>query len=133
VVDERVTNEPSLGQLFVDLSNDLSHLVRQELALAKAEVTENIDRGRQGVILMAAGGIIAFAGVLVLLAAAVIVVGHLIDSYWLSALIVGAIVTIIGLVVLFSGKGKLDRMNLVPKKTINSLERDAQMAKEKLS
>jgi len=133
VVHDQPTSEPTLGELFVELSDDLSHLVRQELALAKNEIRENINRGRQGVVLIAAGGIFAFAGLLVLLAAAVVGLGAALDSYGLAALIVGAVVVVIGLMLLFSGKGKLDRVNLIPEKTIDSLERDAKMAKEKLS
>lgn len=133
VVPDQPTSEPTLGALFVELSDDLSHLVRQELALAKSEISENFNRGRQGVVLIAAGGLFAFAGVLVLLAAAVIGLGAAIDSYGLAALIVGAVVVVIGLMLYFSGKGKLDRVNLIPEKAIDSLERDAKMAKEKLS
>lgn len=133
VVDDMPSHEPSLGRLFVDLSDDLSRLVHQELALAKAEMLENLDHGRQGATLMATGGMVAFAGLLVLLAFAVIALGNAIDSYWLSALIIGALVIILGLMLFFSGKGKLDKMNLIPEKTINSIERDAKMAKEKLS
>ena len=133
VAREERMQEPTLGELFVELSDDFSHLVRQEMALAKAEMRENLDRGRQGATLMAAGGVIAYSGLLVILAAIVLIVGDLIDSYWLAALGVGAVVVVVGLLLLFSGKGKLDEMNLIPKKTINSIERDAKMAKEKLT
>ena len=126
-------HEPTLGELFMELSDDLSHLVRQELTLAKTEIRENVNRGRQGIVLMAVGGIFAFAGLLALVAAAVIVVAGAVDSYWLSAVIVGAVVVVIGLMLFYSGKGKLDNVNLIPDKTIDSLERDAKMAKEKLT
>lgn len=132
-LQDEMMHEPTLGELFIDLSNDLSHLVRQELTLAKTEIRENLDRGKQGVVLMAAGGIMAFAGLLVLLAAVVILVALAVNSYWLAALIVGVVVIVIGLILFYSGKGKLDNVNLIPEKAINAVERDAKMAKEKLS
>jgi predicted phage tail protein len=126
-------HEPTLGELFVELSDDFSHLVRQEMALARAEISENLNRGRQGATQMAIGGVLAYTGLLALIAAIVILVGNWIDSYWLSALLVGAIIVAVGVVMLLSGKGKLEKMNLVPKKTINSIERDAKTVKEKLT
>lgn len=133
IIRDDPSSEPTLGDLFVELSDDFSHLVRQEVALAKAEMSENLNRGKQGATQMAIGGVLAYTGLLAVIAALVILIGNWIDSYWLSALLVGAVIVIAGLVMLFSGKSKLEKMNLVPKKTINSIERDAKTVKEKLT
>jgi hypothetical protein len=60
-------------------------------------------------------------------------VGNLLENYWLSTLLVGLAVVVIGGVMAASGKSQLAHMNLTPRKTIQTLEADAHMVKEKLS
>jgi hypothetical protein len=84
---------------------------------------------------VAAGGAVLFAGFLVLLGAAVgalMVVLPPDTAPWLAPLIVGAIVTIAGAIALSSGKRKLAAENLKPTRTLDSLRRDAEVAKEHL-
>jgi membrane-bound ClpP family serine protease len=82
---------------------------------------------------MAAGGFLAYAGLILLLIAVSVLVGDLLNNYWLSTLLVGLAVVVIGWVMLNSGKSQLNRMNLTPQKTIDTLSADAQMVKEKLT
>src|SRR5690349_5088333 len=84
-------NEPSFGELMSRLTTQTGVLVRQELALAKAELRETgttlaHDSARVGTGLM-----IAWAGLLALTAALVVGLAQLLDNYWLAALIVGAV------------------------------------------
>lgn len=125
--------EPTLGDLFTGLTSDLSALVRQELELAKTEMQESAKQGAKGAAFMAIGGFLAYAGLILLLIALAILVGNLLDNYWLSTLLVGLTVVVIGGVMAASGKSQLTQMNLTPRKTIQTLEADAQMVKEKLS
>jgi len=55
------------------------------------------------------------------------------NNYWLSTAVVGLVTGIAGYIILNGGLKQLKEITLVPHKTINSLERDAAMAKEKLS
>jgi len=125
--------EPSLGTLVMGLTDDLTTLVRKEVDLAKAELQENLQEGAKAGGAVAAGGMVAYAGLLLILAAIAIALGDWWNNYWLSAAVVGLITGIIGWVMLNGGLNQLKQVSLVPHKTISSLESDAKMAKEKLS
>jgi len=125
--------EPSLGDLVMSLTDDFSTLVRKEVDLAKVELQENLKEGAQAGGKVAAGGMVAYAGLLFILAAVAIALGDWWENYWLAAAVVGLITAIIGWVVLNGGINQLKQVSLVPHKAMASLERDAKMAKEKLS
>lgn len=121
--------ERSLGELFAALASDTSTLVRQEVELAKTEMTQKVTRVGRDAGTIGAGGAVAYAGFLVLLAAATLGLGELMPL-WLSALIVGAVVVGIGYVVVQRGLQGLKRADLTPHETIQTLKEDTQWAKE---
>jgi hypothetical protein len=121
----------SLGELFSELTSDMSTLMRKELQLAQAEMTEKLSAATRSVVLMVAGGLIAYAGLLGLLAALVIGLGGLMP-YWLSALLVGLAVLIVGVVLVQSGRSSLAHLHVVPEKTVETLKENTEMVKEKL-
>lgn len=125
--------EPSLGDLVMGLTDDISILVRKEVDLAKAELQENIKEGAQAGGMVAAGGMLAYAGLLFILAAVAIALGQWWENYWLAAAVVGLVAGIIGWAILNGGMKQLKEVSLVPRKALASLERDAKMAKEKLT
>ena len=82
----------SLKQVLSDARTDASLLVRQEIALAKAELKEKaIGVAKQGA-LFGAAGLFAYAGLLVLISALILGVVALGMAAWLAALMVGALV-----------------------------------------
>jgi uncharacterized membrane protein YqjE len=125
--------EPSLGDLVMGLTDDITTLVRKEVELAKTELQENIKEGAQAGGMVAAGGMIAYAGLILFLIGIAILLGDWWNNLWLGAGVVGIVVGLIGWAILNGGLKQLKEVSLVPRKTIASLERDAQMAKEKLS
>jgi uncharacterized membrane protein YqjE len=125
--------EPSLGDLVMGLTDDITTLVRKEVELAKTELQENIKEGAQAGTMVAVGGMVAYAGLILLLIGVAIALGDWWNNLWLGAGVVGIVVGLIGWAVLNGGLKQLKEVSLVPHKTIASLERDAQMAKEKLS
>jgi predicted phage tail protein len=74
----------------------------------------------RGVGALAAGGLIAFSGWLVLLAAAIIGLSTIL-ALWLAALLVGLVVLALGAALLFFGKSRVDPAALAPRRTLNSL------------
>ena len=54
---QQARTERSIADLFTDLTRETSQLVRQEVALAKAEVTENFSRARTGAVALAIGAL----------------------------------------------------------------------------
>jgi xanthine/uracil permease len=119
----------SIGALFSDLARETSLLLRQEVALAKAEIAEKASQAGMGVGMLAAGGFVAFAGLLYLLAAAMLALGKVVDL-WLAALIVGVVVMAIGGILAYVGMNKFKSDNLVPRRTIRTLKDDTEWAKE---
>lgn len=124
--------EPSIGSLFTDLTEDMGKLVRQELELVRAETMQKVNTAMRSIIMMVAGGLLAYAGLIVVLIAAAIALGNIMP-YWLSTLIVGAIVLIVAAVLVTSGRSSLANMTVVPEKTVESLKEDARWAKEQVS
>ena len=85
-------SDRSLKKVVTDLSLDAGLLVRQEIALAKAEVKEKARSVAKQAALFGAAGLLAYAGLFALLAALTLGVIALGVAAWLAALVVGAIV-----------------------------------------
>ena len=123
-------NERSLGDLFSELMRETTTLVRQEVQLAKAELTQSATEAARGIGMLVAGGAVAYAGVLCLLLA---VVYGLIEAgldAWLAALIVGLVVIVIGGILVLRGRASLKPSHLAPQKTVETLKEDKEWAKE---
>lgn len=125
-------NDSSIAGLVRQLADDVTSIFTKEIALAKTEVYENVKEMKQGAVSTATGAFVLYAGVLTLLAAAVLGLGTMMDL-WLAALIVGGAVTIIGFAMLGAGKKKLDAAALKPDRTINSVQKTRHTAKGALS
>jgi len=122
----------SLGDLVSGVTNDLATLMRQEIQLARAETMEKVSEATQSIVWIVAGGLVAYAGVIGLLIAAIVGLATFMPL-WLSALIVGVVVIIVGAILIQSGRSRLQNMNVVPEKTIASIQEDAALVKEKVS
>jgi putative superfamily III holin-X len=121
--------ERSLGELFAELSRETSDLVRHELTLAKAELSQKAARVGKDVGLISMGGALAYAGLLALVAALVIGLADAGLEWWASALIVGVVVTTGGYISTQKGLTALRREQVSPTETIDTLKENAQWAK----
>lgn len=132
IKEQRSTDasEKSLGQLFSELSQETSTLVRQEVALAKAEMSQKAAEVGRDVGFLAAGGFVAYAGFLALIAAIIVGLGQAGVSWWLSALIVGIVVAAIGGALVWTGLQRLKRVSMAPTNTIETLKEDGEWAKQ---
>lgn len=118
--------EPALGDLFRQLAQDSGTLVRQEMALAKAEIKENVRSAAKDAVMIAAGGAVVMVGALVLVAFLVLLVGDAVDQYWLGALIVGVLFVAVGGFLAKRGLSRLQNDSLAPDQTIQTLKEDKQ-------
>ena len=126
--------ERSIGELFGQLSQDMTLLFRQELQLARAEMSEKISQVTSNLVSVVAGGFVAYVGALALVAALILALHEAADiSPWVSALIVGAIFAVAGYVMLNRGLKELKRVDLAPRRTVETLKDDVQWAKEQRS
>lgn len=124
-------DERSLGELFGELSRETSTLVRQEIQLAKTEISHKATEAGKDIAFIAAGGAIAYVG-LIVLAFAVVYLLALVVPGWLSALIVGAVIAGIGYYLVQKGLKSLKHANLAPQRTIETLKEDKEWAKEQV-
>lgn len=125
--------DKSLGELFADLSRETSTLVRQEVELAKTEMSKKAAEVGKDVGFLAAGGMVAYAGFLALIAAAIIALGQLGLPWWISAALVGLVVAGIGGYLVMQGLTNLKNISLAPTQTLETLQEDAQWAKSQTS
>jgi Putative Actinobacterial Holin-X, holin superfamily III len=129
----QVRDERSLGDLFSDLSRETTTLVRQEVQLAKAELTESATEAARGIGMLVAGGAVAYAGLLFLLLAIVFGLIEVGWDAWVSALVVGLVVVAVGAVLVLRARESLKPANLAPQKTVETLKEDAAWAKEQIT
>jgi uncharacterized membrane protein YqjE len=129
-----VTNkdERSLGELFSELSRETAALVRQEVALAKSELSEKVSRLGRSAGLVGVGGVLGHAGLLTLIAAIVIILANAGLPLWASALVVAVVLLIVSYVLTQQGLTGLKREPLKPAETIDTLKENAQWAKGQL-
>ena len=121
------SDDRSLGELFSELTRQMTTLVRQEVELARTETTAKVSRIVQNAALLAVGGAVIYAGVLALVAAAIFLVATLGVPGWVSALIVGALLVIVGFLLVQRGLSALRADDLAPRRTIETLEEDAEL------
>jgi len=125
--------ERSLGDLFADLSKQSSVLVRQEIALAKTELSAKVPQIGKSIGLLVVGGAVIYAGFLAIGAALIILLAQIGLPWWLSALLVGLVVAGAGYALLQRGRNALKETDLMPRQTIETLKEDAQWVKDQTS
>lgn len=124
-----VEDEPPIGELFRQLSNDASHLIRQEVALGKAELRETASALAKDATKIGVALTVAWLGALALVAFLIVGLGALVGSYWAAALIVAVVFLGAGAALGYSAISDLRDRELKPERTIESLQDDAQWAK----
>jgi hypothetical protein len=127
-----VREERSLGELFGELSQETSTLVRQEVQLAKAEIAQTTRKVGKNIAYLAVGATILYAGFLAFMFAVIIVLAEWLDSAWLGALIVAIVVGAIGAYLVYEGYDKLKQVDLVPERTAETIEDDAEWLKQQV-
>jgi protein-S-isoprenylcysteine O-methyltransferase Ste14 len=128
----RRTEERPLGELFSSLVNETTTLVRNEVALAKVELTQKASKVGRNIGSLVVGGAIAYAALLALGAAAIMLLSNAMPV-WVAALIVGLIVAGVAWLLISKAITELKRTELTPQETVDSLKEDAQWIKDQIS
>jgi hypothetical protein len=135
-------NEPSsIADLLKHLRDDTSNLVRDEISLAKTEITEKISSASRNIGYLVAGCLVAYAGLLVLLQGVGFLIGRLLTAAGmdeasatvLGFLIAGAVVAGIGIAVVVKALETLKKESLTPTKTAETLKQDKEWVQNKIS
>lgn len=119
----------SFGELLGQLANNSAALVRDEIQLAKQEMSEKVSELGSGIFTLAVGSLIGLVAILALTAAAIIGLARYVGPGY-SALIVGGALAIIGGITAAVGLGHIKRTSLKPTQTIKTLEEDKVWLKE---
>lgn len=128
----------SLPALLKELRHETNTLVRQEVLLAKTEVSETLERVARNLGYLAVGGLVAVVGVVFLFVALneglerlLVEAGLPQVAPWLSPLIIGVVIGAIGLGLVTKALGTLKKESLVPQQTVDSLKEDKEWIKQK--
>lgn len=121
--------ERSTGELVAQLSEQMSRLVRDEMQLARLEMTRKGKAAGFGIGMLGGGGVIALYGIGCLLACAIIAISGVLSA-WLAALIVGAALLLVAGIAGLIGRGRLRRATPpVPRQTVNSVRADVEQVR----
>lgn len=111
----------SLGELVGNVTRDLSTLMSQELALAKAEAKAEVSKAGKAAGALGAAGFAGYMAVLFLSICLWWALGNLIGNGW-SALVVAVLWGIAGAVLYVTGRKKLQEVDLTPERTVDTLK-----------
>ena len=125
-------DDRSLGDLFAELAQETSTLVRQEVELVRTELSEKASTVGRNVASLVVGGAVAYAGLLAIVAAVIIGLGEAGIPWWLSALIVGLVVAGVGYALVARARTALQQVELAPRQTVETLKEDREWAKEQI-
>lgn len=110
-------DSPSIGQLFGEVSKDLSTLMRQEVALAKAEATQSAKQASKGAGMFAGAGYAGHLMTLFLSFALWWALGYWFENLAWAALVVAVLWGIIAAVLALRGKKEMKEVQGMPKTT----------------
>jgi uncharacterized BrkB/YihY/UPF0761 family membrane protein len=123
-------NKP-LGDLFSDLATEMSNLVRQEVALARVELSQKAKYAGRNVGYLVVGGAVAYAALLAVLAAVIMLLDNVMPA-WGAALLVGFLVAAISWLLIGKALSALQQMEVTPRETVETLKEDAAWVKQQI-
>jgi hypothetical protein len=139
VVTER-KDERSIGQLLKELTQESSTLLKQEVNLAKTEISEKASRVGANLGEVAVGGAVALLGAMALLLFAINALASLLSKFispgialWLAPLIVGGVLATVGYSLIKKALANLKQESITPQRTTQSLQENKEWLKQKIS
>jgi len=116
--------DPTLGALVNQLTTQIPELIRSEIRLAQAEVTEKGKRAGIGIGMFSAAGLLAFFGLATLITTAVLAL-DLVMPAWLAALIVAVVLFIGTAAFALLGKNKVEEATpMKPERAVEGIQED---------
>ena len=138
--EDTTSHSNSIPGLLRELRDDTTTLFRQEVALAKTELKENVSKLGGKLAQLAVGGFVAYAGLIVLLIGLGQLLGALLIragldenlAVWLAPTVVGLLVALIGWMMVSKAKKAMAQADLAPTQTMESLRESKEWAQSKL-
>jgi MFS family permease len=127
--DGQDLRERPVGELVKQLADQTSTLMRQEIALARAELTEKGRQAGKGAGLLGAAAVIGLLAAGALTAFLIMLLDGVLAN-WLSALIVAAVFAMVAAVLALQGRKKMQAATPpVPEQTVETVKEDVEWAK----
>ena len=123
--------ERSLGDLFAELAGETGTLVRQEVALAQAEITHKATKAGKNVGYLVVGGAVAYMAALAIAAGVILLLAQVIPP-WLSALLAGLAISGAAYFMISSALDELRKTDPMPRNTIETIKEDAKWLKNEV-
>lgn len=128
---QMVKEERSLGDLFAELAGETGTLIRQEVALAQAEITQKATKAGKNVGYLAVGGAVAYMGAMAVTAAVILLLAQFIPP-WLSALMVGLGIGGVAYFMISAALAELRKTDPLPRETIETIKEDVKWLKKEV-
>lgn len=123
--------DPSVGELFSRLSEQTSALIRNEMALARAELKEKGKAAGVGAGMFGGAGALGFYALGALTACLILALATFLEG-WIAALIVAAVYGAIAGILALSGRKKVQQAGSpVPELAVESMKEDVEVAKQR--
>lgn len=136
---QAIREERSIGQLLKELRDETTTLLRQEVDLAKTEISEKASRTGRNLGSLAVGGGVAFLGALALLAAVIYGLTSILNQFmsvgvaiWLAPLIVGLGLAAVGYSLVQKALATLRQESLTPQRTTQTLQENKEWLKARM-
>ncbi len=127
--EHSVHDDPTLGSLVHDLTQQVPQLVRSEIRLAQAEMTEKGKRAGLGIGMFSAAGLLVFLGLCCVVTTAILALAHALPD-WLSALLVGVVLFVGAGVAALVGKREVQQATPpAPEQAIEGVKEDIAVVK----
>jgi hypothetical protein len=124
-----VHDDPTLGGLVHDLTQQVPQLIRSEMKLAQAEMTEKGKRAGLGIGMFSVAGLLAFLGLCCVITTAILALAHALPD-WLSALIVALVLLAgAGIAALLGKKEVQQATPPAPEQAIEGVKQDIAVVK----
>jgi hypothetical protein len=126
---EKPAGEKSTAELVRDLTEQVSHLARNEVRLAVHEAQDKAKHAGIGAASIGAAGVLAGYGLAIVLAGLVLLLALAVPA-WVAAMIVGAVVLLVAGVAALVAKKQFSRSAPMPSDAVDSAKEDIQVVKE---
>jgi hypothetical protein len=135
-----MADQPTIGELLKDLRGESTLLLREEIALAKKEISEKISSTALNLTYVVGGALVAYVAITFLfLAISSVIAQALVDqgigigwAIFLGLLIVALVIGAVSAAMIVKGVQTLKKQSLIPEKTVETLKEDKTWAQNKI-
>ena len=125
------TGERSAGDIVQNVMRDVGEVVRGEVRLAKAEMSEKVSQAGKAAGMLGGAAVAGLMGLAALVTAAIVGLSMVV-ALWVSALIVGVLLLVSAAAMYAAGRATLKAVSPVPERTVETLKDDVEWAKRQM-